>query len=143
MGVAGPELRADARRRWMLSLVGIRKPDVLLAGGETINRGAYAFEVIPTPGHSDGLFCLYDRASGVLLASDHVPQRVSPHVGIHVRSSNDPVQDYLDVLRLVRGLPVSVVLPGHGAPFHDLAGRVDERVRHHDERFDDVIPLRG
>jgi len=143
-GVPDDELRATAEASlWMLSLVGIRKPDVLLTGGETINRGAYAFEVIPTPGHSDGLFCLYDRASGVLLASDHVLQHVSPHVGMHVRSSADPVQDYLDALRLVRDLPVSVVLPGHGAPFHDLAGRVDELVRRHDERFAEMLRALG
>jgi len=31
---------------------------------------------------------------------------------------------------------VSTVLPAHGHPFHDLAGRADDIARHHDERLD-------
>jgi len=128
---------------WMLSLVDVRKPDVLLAGGETINCGRYAFEVIPTPGHSQGLYCLYDRSSGVFLSSDHVLERISPHIGLHTQSSEDPLREYLDALRRVRDLPVSVVLPGHGDPFHDLAGRVDGIARHHDERCARMLQALG
>jgi len=124
---------------WMLSLVDVRRPDVLLAGGETVNCGRYAFEVIPTPGHSAGLYCLFDQASGVLLSSDHVLERISPHIGLHAQSSEDPVQEYLDALGRVRDLPASIVLPGHGAPFRDLAGRVDALARHHDERNDRML----
>jgi len=129
--------------RWMLSLVDVRKPDVLLVGGETINCGRYAFEVIPTPGHSEGLYCLYDRASGVFLSSDHVLERISPHIGLHAQSSADPVQEYLDALHRVRDLPVSVVLPGHGDLFHDLAGRVAQIERHHDERCARMLQALG
>ncbi len=143
-GVPDDELQATAEASlWMLSLVGVRKPDLLLVGGEVLNRGDYAFEVIATPGHSAGLFCLYDRASGVFISSDHVLERISPHIGLHAQSAEDPVREYLDSLRRVRDLPVSVVLPGHGAPFHDLAGRVDEITRHHDRRCERMTHALG
>jgi glyoxylase-like metal-dependent hydrolase (beta-lactamase superfamily II) len=42
----------------------------------------------------------------------------------------------MDALRKLRDLPVKRVLPAHGDPFDDLAGRVDEMLAHHDARLD-------
>jgi glyoxylase-like metal-dependent hydrolase (beta-lactamase superfamily II) len=124
----------------MLSRVGTRRPDVLLQGGETLDWGR-PFEVIWTPGHASGLVCLYDRERGVLLSSDHVLQRISPHVGLHTQSLGNPLQDYLGSLRLVRDLPVRTILPGHGDPFEGLATRVDEIIAHHDRRCAEILEV--
>jgi glyoxylase-like metal-dependent hydrolase (beta-lactamase superfamily II) len=35
----------------------------------------------------------------------------------------------------MRNLPADLVLPGHGPLFHDLCGRVDELLSHHEERL--------
>jgi hypothetical protein len=35
------------------------------------------------------------------------------------------------------------VLPAHGEPFDDLAGRVDELLAHHDARLDAVVAALG
>jgi glyoxylase-like metal-dependent hydrolase (beta-lactamase superfamily II) len=118
----------------MVERVGTRKPDVVLEGGEHLRWGERDFEVIWTPGHSAGLVCLYEREMGVLISSDHVLQRISPQVGLHTQSSGNPLRDYLASLARVKDLPVSRVLPGHGKPFQDLAGRVTELVTHHEER---------
>lgn len=43
------------------------------------------------------------------------------------------MSDYLDSLAKVAGLDVGLVLPGHGAPFSDLRGHVQqitEQVEH-------------
>lgn len=138
-GVPADELAAMAEGSLsMLRWVDTRRPDVLLEGGERLAWEPYRFEVIFTPGHSAGLICLFDRESGVLLSSDHVLQRISPHVGLHVQSSADPLGAYMDSLRAVQYLPVSTVLPGHGKPFSDLAGRVDQLLEHHAERLDTI-----
>jgi glyoxylase-like metal-dependent hydrolase (beta-lactamase superfamily II) len=123
------ELMAEGSLR-MIERVGTRRPDVVLEGGERLRWGARELEVIWTPGHSAGLVCLYDREAGILVSGDHVLQRISPHVGLHTQSSGNPLRDYLGSLKRVRELPVSTVLPGHGKPFQDLAGRVDELVAH-------------
>ncbi len=142
VGVPRDELEATAGvSLWMVSHVGTRRPDMLLDGGETLEWGAYRFEVIPTPGHSAGLVCLYDRAARVLLSSDHVLERTSPHIGLHVQSGGDPLGDYLRSLRRVRDLDVALVLPGHGAPFHDLAGRVDALIAHHERRCAQMLDI--
>lgn len=46
-----------------------QKPQAL-RGGEVIELGDAAFEVIHTPGHSAGCICLYCDAAGVLFAGD-------------------------------------------------------------------------
>src|SRR5207237_9732370 len=48
---------------------------------------------------------------------------------------------YLDSLRKVSTLPASIVLPGHGEPFKDLAGRVEEIIEHHEERESQIMNL--
>lgn len=125
----------------MLRHVGNRLPDTLLDGGEELTWGQYTFRVIWTPGHSAGLICIHDAQSGVFFSDDHVLRRISPHVGLHVQSSGNPLRDYLHSLRLVRDLPVRVVLPGHGSPFSDLASRVDELILHHEKRLETILAL--
>jgi glyoxylase-like metal-dependent hydrolase (beta-lactamase superfamily II) len=135
-GVPPDELAVmSAASLGIMRRVGIRAPDVLLAGGERLTWGRYRFEVPWTPGHSDGLICLHAREPEVFLSSDHILQRISPQVGMHVQSVGNPLDHYLDSISRVRDLPVRVVLPGHGRPFQDLAGRVDEIAAHHQRRL--------
>ena len=109
----------------MVARVGKRQPDTVLEGGELLAWSPYHFEVVWTPGHSAGLICLYEPQAQVLVSSDHVLECISPHIGLHTQSFGNPLGDYLSSLQLVRDLPVKTILPGHGAPFHDLPGRVD------------------
>jgi glyoxylase-like metal-dependent hydrolase (beta-lactamase superfamily II) len=67
--------------------------------------------------------------------------RISPHVGLHAQSFGNPLGDYLSSLQLVRALPIQSVLPGHGEPFDDLAGRVDELLDHHQARLSAVLAM--
>ena len=49
--------------------------------------------------------------------------------------------DYLHSLRKVSTLPASIVLPGYGEPFKDLAGRVAEIIEHHEQREMQILTL--
>lgn len=115
------------------------RPDTLLEGGEILAWHPFRFEVIWTPGHSAGLVCLYEAQMQVLISSDHILPRISPNIGLYARQSGDPLRDYLHSLKRVRDLPVKLVLPGHGAPFSDLAARVDELIVHHELRLQEVV----
>ncbi|MBE3558094.1 MAG: MBL fold metallo-hydrolase [Ktedonobacteraceae bacterium] len=125
-GVPQSELEVMAKDSLLMVMrVGTRLPDVLLEGNETLQWLPYRFEVIWTPGHSSGHICLYEPQSRVLVSGDHVLEHISPHIGLHTQSFSNPLGDYLSSLQLVRNLPVEMILPGHGVPFEDLAGRVD------------------
>lgn len=125
----------------MVTRVGTRQPDVLLEGGEILEWPPYRFEVIWTPGHSSGLICLYEPHCRVLVSSDHILERISPHIGLHTQSFGNPLGDYLSSLQRVRDLPVETILPGHGLPFHGLAGRVDALLHHHQQRLQAILQV--
>src|SRR3989454_2969228 len=100
------------------------------------------YRVIWTPGHSDGHICLFRERDGVFLAADHVLPRITPNIGLYSQYDRvNPLGDYLDSLRKVSALPASIVLPGHGEPFKDLAGRVAEIIEHHEQREMQILTL--
>jgi glyoxylase-like metal-dependent hydrolase (beta-lactamase superfamily II) len=87
-----------------------------------------------TPGHTNDHLCLYDQEEGVLLAGDHVLPDITPHISGLI--DDDPLRRYVESLDRVAALPdLKVVLPAHGALFHDLPKRVDEIKEHHDGRL--------
>jgi glyoxylase-like metal-dependent hydrolase (beta-lactamase superfamily II) len=95
--------------------------------------GGGGWEWILTPGHSPGHVTVYHPETRVLIVGDHVLPRISPNIGADLYAEN-PLADYLASLGRLRELPVDLVLPSHGEPFADLAGRIDWIVAHHEER---------
>lgn len=108
--------------------------------GETLRLGAHEYRVVWTPGHSDYHMVLL-RDDGLLLAGDHVLPHITPNIGWYPLNRPNPLQDYYEALAKVRDLPATLVLPGHGRPFADLAGRVDELAAHHEERAAEVFAI--
>jgi glyoxylase-like metal-dependent hydrolase (beta-lactamase superfamily II) len=91
------------------------------------------WEVLELPGHADGHLGLV--RDGVLVAGDHLLPDISPAVGLYPDSRPDPLEDYLGSLARTAALELSLVLPGHGEPFADAAGRCRELVAHHEQRL--------
>lgn len=114
----------------------------LVEDGQYLELVGERYRVIWVPGHSDGQICLFRERDGVFLAADHVLPRITPNVGLYSEfDRQNPLGDYLDSLRKVERLPTSIVLPGHGEPFPDLAGRVREIIEHHKEREAQILGL--
>lgn len=111
--------------------------------GEEIDLGGRAARVRWTPGHTDYHAALVEERDGILFSGDHVLPRITSNVGLYPRSRDDPLGDFLGALRNMRDLPVKRVLPAHGDPFNDLAGRIDELLAHHDARLDAVVTALG
>ena len=94
------------------------------------------WDVLELPGHADGhLGFLRD---GVLIAGDHLLQRISPAVGLYPESRPDPLGDYLASLERTIELAPRVAYPGHGEPIGDVAGRARELIAHHRGRLDET-----
>jgi glyoxylase-like metal-dependent hydrolase (beta-lactamase superfamily II) len=117
-------------------------PDLRLEGDEGEVPGGGGWRWIHTPGHSPGHVVLHHPGERLLIAGDHVLPRISPNVGADLYA-DDPLSDYLASLARIRDLPVELVLPSHGAPFPDLAGRVDALARHHDRRNTRLLEALG
>ncbi len=111
------------------------EPDRGVADGETLMRAGRPWRCLYTPGHTLDHLCLHDPETGVLLSGDHVLPTITPHIP-GIAGGRDALASYLASLDRVAGLAgVSVVLPAHGNPFSDLAGRVADIEAHHRERL--------
>jgi len=113
------------------------KSDRLVKEGDSVRAGGRDLRVIECPGHTEGLITFFDERDGTWFANDHVLRHITPNPDVydydpeHLRSG---LPDYVRALNKIRDLPVSIVLPGHGHEMTDLPGRVDEILRHHEER---------
>jgi glyoxylase-like metal-dependent hydrolase (beta-lactamase superfamily II) len=104
-------------------------PELLYEGSELDG-----WNVVELPGHADGH--LGFLREGVLIAGDHLLQKISPAVGLYPESRPDPLGDYLASLQRTVELAPRVVYPGHGEPLYEAAARASELVAHHGERLD-------
>jgi len=125
-------------------LIRIPPPDVIqtVEDGEEIELAGETYRVYWTPGHADGQICLYQERNKLFLAADHVLPRITPNIGLYTEKDRpNPLDDYLKSLDKVANLPADLVLPGHGEPFADLAGRIHEIKAHHVEREGQILQL--
>lgn len=118
--------------------LGVHLPERLSAlhPGDVVALGDFETRVIHTEGHSDFHFALHDERRRILFAGDQVLLHITPNVGLWTYTAPQPLRRYMDSLRGLKGLDIELVLPGHGPLFHDLDGRIDEIIRHHEERLD-------
>lgn len=117
-----------------LQFVTVTFPDRMLYGGEIISTKVYDLEVIWTPGHSPGHICLYEPRNQLLFSGDHILPVITPNVGYHVQSGDNPLGDYICALHKLENLPVTKVLPAHEHIFTDLRSRIQQIVDHHTRR---------
>ena len=142
-----------APRKEMIALrdatVGLEKyvvptqPDKTLRDGETIVTGAFTFQVIWTPGHSSGHICLYEPDKKILISGDHILPKITPNIGVHPQSIENPLGRYIKSLNEIKQLDVELTLPGHDQPFSNVKIRINEIIRHHAHRNIEILSAIG
>jgi len=141
-GVPGDEAEVLSNSQRALSeLVSPAEAAAQLDGAETLDMGRRQLRVEWTPGHSPGHICLYDTSEKLLFAGDHMLPELSPNIGLHPQSTPDPLHEYLDGLKRLAAYEPSKILPAHGRPFTDAAGRVSTLAAHHRRRLDQILEI--
>jgi glyoxylase-like metal-dependent hydrolase (beta-lactamase superfamily II) len=126
----------SAMRAEMRSNVHTPRPTRRVEDGEIVKLAGREWMSLHTPGHTPDHLCLYDPIHGVVLSGDHVLPTITPHIGGIGGFTEDPLAEFFGSLERMSALPyVSVALPAHGHPFHDLAKRVTEIEEHHTDRL--------
>ena len=103
-------------------------------GAPRPGRRVDGWEVVALPGHADGHIGLLRE--GVLVGGDALLPDISPTIGVWPGCDPDPLGLYLATLRAIEDAAPRVVLPGHGEPVADPAGRARETAAHHAARLD-------
>jgi len=96
-------------------------PQARVEPGSTLRVGRRAWQVLAAPGHDPHSVVLYDDAHGVLISADALWEHgfgiVFPEL-----AGEPGFDDVAATLDLIAGLDARWVIPGHGAPFADVAG---------------------
>jgi hydroxyacylglutathione hydrolase len=104
--------RLDGRNTYGFELQPVTATRELIEG-EQVHIGDLVFDVLHTPGHTEGSVCLYEERQRLLLAGDVL------FAGSYGRTDlpgGDDEQMAASLARLAREIPLPVrVLPGHGA----------------------------
>lgn len=111
--------------------------------GERIAIGKFEYEVIFTPGHSDGLVSFYNEESSTLLSTDHVLPKITPNISYWFHGDPNPLATYIQSLDKVRKLDADFVVPSHGQPFHGANDRIDAIKAHHNDRLVQTVEAIG
>ncbi|KAK8945461.1 hypothetical protein KSP40_PGU008410 [Platanthera guangdongensis] len=72
------------------------------------------FELIHTPGHTEGSVCLYYKSQKVLFTGDHFAKSGDSKFTIFAHYNKDSVEMQLDSVRKLMDLDLKWILPGHG-----------------------------
>jgi glyoxylase-like metal-dependent hydrolase (beta-lactamase superfamily II) len=107
--------------------------------GERLPVEGGEMEVLWTPGHSPGLLTLYWPQRRLYFSSDHIIERITPNIGVHSGSPENPLGDYLASLERVRRLEIDCILPSHGPPFGGHRAWIDATVEHHRLRCERML----
>jgi glyoxylase-like metal-dependent hydrolase (beta-lactamase superfamily II) len=134
----------DAERASLLTMYTAAKSsfrpeevDRVLRDGDIIGPG---YRVHHVPGHCPGLICL--QVYDVLLTSDHVLSRITPHQFPQAITPFAGLEHYFRSLSKVRKLEgVNFALGGHEDPIWDLRARIDAIALFHRDRLARVLSL--
>lgn len=131
-----------ALRRRAMRLGTPPRVDVVVGEGEVVEASdAPGLRVVAllTPGHSLGHTCYWWPEKGVVFCGDHVLPDITPNVGAALGDESvDALGLYLCSLTRLERVGAELGLPGHGAPFRDIAGRIGEIRAHHKQRLANV-----
>ncbi|KXH87569.1 MBL fold metallo-hydrolase [Sporosarcina sp. HYO08] len=109
--------------------------------GEKVLIGRYEYEVIFTPGHAEGLVCFYNAEKNVLFSTDHILPGISPNISHWFGKEENPLRSFFHSLEKVKQLDVEFVIPSHGRPFYGANERINELIKHHEERLEETLQV--
>ncbi|WP_093043113.1 MBL fold metallo-hydrolase [Thalassobacillus cyri] len=93
------------------------------------------WKVLLTPGHSDGMFCLYEESTGTIFLSDLILDPITPNISVWPGTSQRPLHEYFESLEKIRELPINIAYTAHGNPIYHVKERIDELIKHHEKRL--------
>ena len=135
----GRRLQMTMFRSIMRKRFAAPEPTRRVKGGDRLQLAGRDMFAVYTPGHTTDHLCLHDPEEGLLFSGDHILPTITPHIS-GLGQDPDPLASFFRSLDRCAELEnVTNVLPAHGHPFEDVAGRVKSIKQHHDER---IVQLR-
>jgi len=113
---------------------------VILQDNDVLNLGRRKLRVIHTPGHCIGQICLYEQNNGLLFSGDHIIGGTSTGT-VYVGPPEGSVIDYIESLKKVQALYLTMILPGHGNVISDPTLKIEQILEHHANRERQILDI--
>ena len=113
--------------------------DETFRGGEVVRVGRIELEMVHTPGHTHGHTCVLKRDDRGLFTGDHILGTGTTAVG----PERGDMAKYIESLRRLQGIDISVLYPGHGEPVKEPQRKIRELIDHRLEREQQITSLLG
>ena len=111
-------------------------PSALDDNDNGIDIAGVPFEIIYTPGHTDGHIGLFQRETCVVISGDHILAQSAVNIVLKHQSQYDaPLAQYLLSLEKISSLGAALALTGHGEPIQDVRSRCVELSALHQRRL--------
>lgn len=145
--IASARLFLEAASTWIKPLTGL---DIVCVGdGDRLRCGDRDIIVLVSSGHACGHVSLWDADNRILFSGDHLLAEITPNPTLEPDAGSElfrrrSLEEYLASLDRYVELDPQLVLPGHGPPFSDVAGLVEDIRLHHARRAEVILEhLRG
>lgn len=128
-----PAAEADAVARWDVDVLSYRATgqrcdrfgfDALLEDGQRLRLGGIDWQVIAAPGHDPHAVMLYAAQPRILISGDALWQHGFGVIFPELDGDSGFAEQHA-VLGRIAQLDVGLVIPGHGAPFTDVAAALE------------------
>ncbi|NYE62850.1 glyoxylase-like metal-dependent hydrolase (beta-lactamase superfamily II) [Duganella sp. 1224] len=125
-----PVAEADKVRHWDVEALSFKATgqrcdrftfDATIAPGDTLTLGDMAWQALAAPGHDPHALIFYCPQEKVLVSADALWENGFGVIFPELDGQSGFAEERA-TLDLIAGLDVAVVIPGHGAPFTDMAG---------------------
>lgn len=116
-------------------------PTLRILDTESVVFGDREWQVIDTPGHSDGHICFYDSAGKTIIIGDHILDKITPNVSLWPGCNPNPLQAYMDSLKKLGSMDIQTAYPAHGKIIENVNERIQQILVHHEERLDKMYEL--
>ncbi len=105
--------------------------------GDTLETPLGPLVALHAPGHSPGHVCFFWEEERILFSGDLVTAELSSWVG----TPDGDMTVYLDSLRRIAGLPLRLILSGHGSPVENPAEAIEAYIQRRLEREGQILRL--
>lgn len=96
----------------------------LLVPGEELILGPYRWQILAAPGHDNHSIMLYQEQHQILISADALWEEgfgvIFPELW-----GEGGFEEVAQTLELIEGLPVALVIPGHGKPFTNVKQSIE------------------
>ncbi|MDY6820091.1 MAG: MBL fold metallo-hydrolase [Deferribacterota bacterium] len=109
--------------------------------GDSISINKYNLTFVSTPGHTQGHICIYEKNNNILFSGDHILDDITPIIAIETSEDINPLDNYMKSLEKISNYNINLVLPGHRKIITDINKRIDEIIKHHYKRLNEIVNI--